>query len=116
MIYLDNAATSWPKPESVYSATDWFFRSKAGNPGRGSHGMATAARDVIQEARSFVARLINTSQAYRVVFTLNCTDSLNIGLKGLLKKGDHVIVDSIAHNSLLRPLRKLERRGIAVTM
>ncbi|HUJ88552.1 MAG TPA: aminotransferase class V-fold PLP-dependent enzyme [Syntrophorhabdales bacterium] len=116
MIYLDNAATSWPKPESVYSATDRFFRRKAGNPGRGSHRMATAARDIIQETRSLVARLINTSQAYRVVFTSNCTDSLNIGLRGLLKKGDHVIVDSIAHNSLLRPLRKLESQGVAVTM
>lgn len=116
MIYLDNAATSWPKPESVYVTTDSFFRSRAGNPGRGSYAMATAASDVIQETRSLVARLINTSGTYRIVFTLNCTDSLNLGLKGLLRPGDHVIVDSIAHNSLLRPLRKLERQGITVTM
>ncbi len=116
MIYLDNAAFSWPKPESVYAATDSFFRSKAGNPGRGSHRMAAAARDVIQETRSLVARLINTPQDYRVLFTLNCTDSLNIGLKGLLKRGDHVITDSIGHNSVLRPLRELEKQGVTFTM
>lgn len=116
MIYLDNAATSWPKPESVYAAADRFFRSEAGNPGRGGHSMAAAAGRVIQETRSLVALLINAPKAYRVFFTLNCTDSLNIGLKGLLKPGDHVIVDSIAHNSVMRPLRKLEKQGTAVTV
>ena len=116
MIYVDNAATSWPKPESVYTTTDWFFRHKAGNPGRGSHAMAAAASEVIQETRTLIGRLINTSSTYRIFFTLNCTDSLNIGLKGLLKPGDHVITDSIGHNSLLRPLKKLEKQGIAVTM
>jgi cysteine desulfurase / selenocysteine lyase len=78
--------------------------------------MAAAAGKVIHETRLLVARLINTSQVYRVAFTLNCTESLNLGLKGLLKPGDHVITDSIGHNSLSRPLRKLERRGIAVTI
>jgi len=116
MIYVDNAATSWPKPESVYTTTDWFFRHKAGNPGRGSHAMAAAASEVIQETRTLIGRLINTSSTYRIFFTLNCTDSLNIGLKGLLKPGDHVITDSIGHNSLLRPLKKLEKQGIALTM
>jgi cysteine desulfurase / selenocysteine lyase len=116
MIYLDNAATSWPKPESVYAATDAFFRNKAGNPGRGSHTMALAAAGVIGETRSLVAGLINTTHPYRVVFTANCTDSLNLGLRGLLVPGDQVIVDSIAHNSLLRPLRKLEGKGITVAI
>ncbi len=115
MIYVDNAASSWPKPESVYTVTDSFFRNKAGNPGRGSHSMAAAAEEVIQETRLLVARLINTPHAYRVIFTSNCTASLNIGLKGLLKPGDHVVTDSIGHNSLVRPLRKLEGQGIAVT-
>jgi cysteine desulfurase family protein len=116
MIYVDNAATSWPKPESVYTTTDWFFRNKAGNPGRGSHSLATAANEVIQETRVLIGRLINTSSTYRIFFTLNCTDSLNIGLKGLLKPGDHVITDSIGHNSVLRPLKKLEKQGVALTM
>lgn len=116
MIYVDNAATSWPKPESVYAATDRFFRNKAGNPGRGGHSMAEAASEAIRETRALVARLINTPKAYRVFFTLNCTDSLNIGLKGLLKPGDHVVTDSIGHNSVIRPLRKLEKQGVTITM
>ncbi len=114
MIYVDNAATSWPKPESVYTAADRFFRNKAGNPGRGGHGMAAAANEIIQETRALVARLINEPELYRVFFTLNCTDSLNIGLKGLLKPGDHVVTDSIGHNSVMRPLRKLEKQGISI--
>jgi cysteine desulfurase family protein len=115
MIYLDNAATSWPKPESVYRTMDDFLRTKGGNPGRGSNSMALTAGDTVEETRRLVARLINASEANRVIFTLNCTDALNLGLKGLLKPGDHVITDSIGHNSLGRPLRKLEQNGIKVT-
>jgi cysteine desulfurase family protein len=115
MIYLDNAATSWPKPEIVYRTMDEFLRTKGGNPGRGSNSIALAARETVEETRRLVARLINTSETNRVIFTLNCTDALNLGLKGLLKPGDHVITDSIGHNSLVRPLRKLERHGVKVT-
>ena len=86
MIYLDNAATSWPKPESVYQTMNDFLRTKGGNPGRGSHSMAMAARQVVEETRMLVARLIN-AEIDRVIFTLNCTDALNMGLKGLLKPG-----------------------------
>ena len=115
MIYLDNAATSWPKPESVYQTMDDFLRRKGGNPGRGSHSMAVAARETVEETRMLVARLINAVEMNRVIFTLNCTDSLNIGLKGLLRPGDHVITSSIEHNSVVRPLRRLERNGVMVT-
>ncbi len=115
MIYLDNAATSWPKPESVYQTMDEFLRKKAGNPGRGSHSMAAAARDTVEEARMLVARLINAQEVERVIFTLNCTDALNLGLKGLLRCGDHVITSSIGHNSLVRPLKKLELQGVKIT-
>jgi cysteine desulfurase family protein len=115
MIYLDNAATSWPKPEIVYRTMDEFLRTKGGNPGRGSNSMALAARESVEETRRLVARLINAPEANRVIFTLNCTDALNLGLKGLLKPGDHVVTDSIGHNSLVRPLRKLERHGVKVT-
>jgi cysteine desulfurase family protein len=115
MIYLDNAATSWPKPESVYQTMDEFLRTKGGNPGRGSHSMAMAARAVVEETRMLVARLINAPDKDRVIFTLNCTDSLNLGLKGLLKSGDHVITSCIGHNSLVRPLRKLARQGVKIT-
>ena len=115
MIYLDNAATSWPKPESVYRTMDDFLRTKGGNPGRGSNSMALAARETVEETRRLVARLINGSETNRVIFTLNCTDALNLGLKGLLKPGDHVITDRIGHNSLVRPLKKLEAHGVKVT-
>jgi len=115
MIYLDNAATSWPKPESVYQIMDEFLRTKGGNPGRGSHSMAVAARETVEATRLLMARLINASVVERVIFTLNCTDALNLGLKGLLKPGDHVITSCIGHNSLVRPLRTLELRGVRVT-
>ena len=115
MIYLDNAATSWPKPEIVYKTMDAFLRTKGGNPGRGSNSMALAARETVEETRRLIARLINVSETNRVIFTLNCTDALNLGLKGLLKPGDHVVTDCIGHNSLVRPLRKLERQGVKVT-
>jgi cysteine desulfurase family protein len=115
MIYLDNAATSWPKPESVYRTMDDFLRTKGGNPGRGSNSMALAAGETVEETRRLVARLINASETNRVIFTLNCTDALNLGLKGLLKPGDHVITDSIGHNSLVRPLKKLEVHGVKIT-
>ncbi len=115
MIYLDNAATSWPKPESVYQAMDEFLRKSAGNPGRGGHSMALAAEKVIEETRLLVARLINSPEVNRIIFTLNCTDALNLGLKGLLKAGDHVVTSRIGHNSLVRPLRKLEGQGIRIT-
>ncbi len=115
MIYLDNAATSWPKPESVYQTMDKFLRTKGGNPGRGSHSMALAATEVVEETRMLVARLINAVEIERVIFTLNCTEALNLGLKGLLRPGDHVITSCIGHNSLVRPLRRLELRGVRVT-
>ena len=115
MIYLDNAATSWPKPEIVYITTDRFFREKGGNPGRGSHSLAVAARSAIDETRLLLARFLNAPEVQRIIFTLNCTDSINLGLKGLLKPGDHVITSSLEHNSVIRPLNKLEKQGIKVT-
>lgn len=115
MIYLDNAATSFPKPEIVYKTMDEFLRAKGGNPGRGSHSLALAARETVEETRRLIARLINAPEMNRVIFTLNCTDALNLGLKGLLRPGNHVITSCIGHNSLVRPLRKLEQQGAQVT-
>lgn len=114
MVYVDNASTSWPKPESVYVAMDEFLRRNAGNPGRGSHSMALAAAEIVEETRVLLARLFNIPTPERIIFTLNCTDAINIALKGLLKPGDEVLTDSIGHNSLVRPLRKLERHGVVV--
>ncbi len=114
MIYLDNAATSWPKPESVYRAMDEFLRKNAGSPGRGAHSMSLAAAEMVAETRMLIARLINAPERERIIFTLNCTDALNLGIKGLLKPGDHVITSCIEHNSVVRPLNKLERQGVKV--
>jgi len=115
MIYLDNAATSWPKPEVVYQTMDKFLREKGGNPGHGSHSLAEAARQTVDETRMLTARFINAPNVERVIFTLNCTDSINMGLKGLLKPGDHVIISSLEHNAVIRPLAKLKRQGITIT-
>jgi cysteine desulfurase family protein len=115
VIYLDNAATSWPKPETVYRTMDRFLREKGGNPGHGSHSLAIAAKQTIEETRMLVARFINAPITERIIFTLNCTESINTGLKGLLKPGDHVITSSLEHNAVMRPLRKLEQQGVKIT-
>ncbi|MBI4181172.1 MAG: aminotransferase class V-fold PLP-dependent enzyme, partial [Chloroflexi bacterium] len=115
MIYLDNAATSWPKPESVYQTMDEFLRKKGGNPGRGSHSLALAAQEAVEEARMLVARFINAPEIERAIFTFNCTDALNLALKGMLRAGDEVITSCLEHNSVVRPLRKLEQQGVKVT-
>jgi cysteine desulfurase family protein len=115
MIYLDNAATSWPRPEIVYQTMDKFLREKGGNPGHGSHSLAVTAKQTIDDTRMRVARFINAPEIERVVFTMNCTHSLNIGLKGFVRPGDHVITSRLEHNSVVRPLRKLEAQGVAIT-
>ena len=114
MIYLDNAATTFPKPENVYTAMDKFLREKGGNPGRGSHSLALAAGMVIEETRWLTAQFLHTSEVERLIFTLNCTDSLNLALKGILKPGDHVIISSLEHNAVMRPLTKLEQLGVNI--
>lgn len=115
MIYFDNAATSFPKPEDVYREIDKVMRS-CGNPGRGSHRLAIESGRYILEARQELCQLFNIKNPMRVIFTLNTTDSLNIALKGFLNPGDHVITSSMEHNSMIRPLKALEDKGISVTI
>jgi len=112
MIYLDNAATSFPKPESVYKAMDEFARNFAGNPGRSGHRMAVESEKRVQGCREAVARLLNAESPDRVVLTLNATDGLNIAQKGILKTGDHVITSWTEHNSINRPLAKMAKDGL----
>ena len=112
MIYLDNAATSFPKPEEVYRTLDGFARSSAGNPGRAHHALARAAEDAILEARRLTAELLGASGPQRVVFTLNATDALNMAIKGVLRPGDHAITTDLEHNSVSRPLEGLAARGV----
>ncbi|MFQ6024388.1 MAG: aminotransferase class V-fold PLP-dependent enzyme, partial [Acidiferrobacterales bacterium] len=115
--YLDNAATTWPKPETVYTTMDQFFRSYGVNPGRAGHDMAVEAEKMIAQTRRMLAAFFNyRGDPNRVVFTQNATDSLNMALYGLLSEGDHVVTTRLEHNSVLRPLNHLQREhGVTVT-
>ncbi len=111
MIYLDNAATSFPKPEVVYQALDAFARQSLANPGRAGHKMALAAERALDDCRHLLNVLFNGVAPERFIFTLNCTDALNMAFKGILQEGDHVVTSDLEHNSVSRPLRKLELDG-----
>jgi cysteine desulfurase family protein len=111
MIYLDNAATSFPKPESVYEALDRFARTSLANPGRAGHKMALAAERALDDCRHLLNQFFHGEAPERFVFTLNCTDALNMAFKGVLNDGDHVITTDLEHNSVSRPLRKMELDG-----
>jgi len=113
--YLDNAATSWPKPEAVYRAVDHFMRQVGATPGRGGHRREEEAQRIADEARAALAELFHAPDPQGVAFTLNATQALNLALKGLLRPGDHVVTSSIEHNALWRPLKALERRGVELT-
>lgn len=104
MTYLDNAATSFPKPESVYAALDHFARHSLANPGRSGHKMAQAAEHALADARHRLNRFFNGRNPERFAFTLNATDALNMAFKGVLNAGDHVITTDLEHNSVSRPL------------
>lgn len=111
MIYLDNAATSFPKPEAVYQTLDRFARSHLANPGRAGHKMALDAERALDDGRHLLNQLFNGEAPERFVFTLNCTDALNMAFKGVLVEGDHVITTDLEHNSVSRPLRAMELAG-----
>lgn len=108
MIYLDNAASSWPKPESVVRrAREWFGENGA-NPGRSAHRPGRDAGQAVRETRERVARLIGTSDPERVALVPSCTVGLNQALRGLLEPDDHVVTTVLEHNSVLRPLTAME--------
>ena len=113
-IYLDNAATSWPKPPAVSAAVSEYLTEAGGNPGRSGHRMSLAAARVVEDAREALAGLFNVSDPSRLVFTHNATHALNVALYGLLRPGDHVVTTSVEHNSVMRPLRHLETLGVAL--
>lgn len=116
VIYLDHAATSWPKPASVTEAVMSVMLNDAANPGRGSHAMAVRASRVLFDARKQLAKLFNIKNPNDIAFASNTTMALNMAIKGFLKPGDHVIATSVEHNSVRRPLYYLEQKiGIEVT-
>ncbi|MEZ6071095.1 MAG: aminotransferase class V-fold PLP-dependent enzyme [Pirellulales bacterium] len=110
-IYLDNAATSWPKPEAVYQAVDRYQRELGAAAGRGAYAEAIEVGREIDNTRSLVARLIGAGDPRRVVFATNGTDALNTAIHGLLAPGDHVVTTATEHNSVLRPLTQWVRGG-----
>ncbi len=115
MIYLDNAATTWPKPEETIKAIEDCIRNNGANPGRGGHTMSLSAGRIVFETREALARLFNAGDPARIVFTGNATEALNLALKGVLKPGDHVITSSMEHNAIARPLHVLKKKGVDVT-
>jgi cysteine desulfurase family protein len=115
-IYFDNAATSWPKPEETYAAMDQFSRVIGGSPGRSGHRLSIESGRVIMNAREALARLFGIDDPFQLVFTKNATEALNLAIAGLLSPGDHVITSSMEHNSVMRPLRALESKGVELSV
>ncbi len=114
--YLDNAATSFPKPPEVADAVARFIREAAASPGRGGHRLAVDADRLLADVRAAIARLFRIAEPRRVIFTLNATDALNMAIKGAVSAGDHVITTVLDHNSVSRPLEALVDAGmIALT-
>ena len=114
-IYLDNAATSWPKPGYVYEAVNQYQRENGAPGSRGGYTAAGESDRIIARAREGLARLIGTKQPEQVIFTASGTDSLNLAILGLLQPGDHVVATVCEHNSVLRPLRFLADSGVIST-
>jgi cysteine desulfurase family protein len=115
MIYLDNAATSFPKPEAVYQALDRFARTSLANPGRAGHRMAVGAERTLDATRHALNQFFGGESPERWILTHNCTDGLNLAIKGVVCPGDHVVTTDLEHNSVSRPLRALEKAG-AITL
>lgn len=115
MIYLDNAATSFPKPRETALAMAEAITRCGANPGRSGHRLALAAGRIVEGCREAIAQMLGESDASRVVFCQNATDALNTAIHGVVRTGDHVITTLLEHNSVLRPLSELSRSG-AITL
>ncbi|MDO8737299.1 MAG: aminotransferase class V-fold PLP-dependent enzyme [Thermoleophilia bacterium] len=115
-IYLDNAASSCPKPPGVIAAVDQCLRDWCANPGRGAHRIAVEAARVIHGTRQKAAKLFNVADSANIIFTQNATDALNMGMRGLLSPGDHVVSTIVEHNAVSRPLKVFTHEGVHVTL
>jgi len=115
LIFLDNAATSFPKPEEVYTYMDYFFRKFGVNPGRSGYDLCMEAGEIVESTRKMLARFFNGQNPDRLCFSYNSTDALNLIMFGMLKEGDHAVTTTIEHNSVLRPLYHLAKdKGVEV--
>lgn len=114
LVYLDNGATSYPKPESVYRFMDEFYRRYGVNPGRSGYDLCIESGDLVEETRRLLCGFFGGTDPSRLVFGYNATDALNLAIFGLLEPGDHAITTHLEHNSSLRPLWTLQQRGVDV--
>jgi cysteine desulfurase family protein len=112
LIYLDNSATSFPKPEEVYQFMDTFYRKHGVNPGRSGFDAAIETEELVFNTRKLLTSLFNGDDPNRLTFSYNASDSLNMIIQGLAEKGDHIITTKLEHNSVLRPLHHLNINGI----
>ncbi len=115
-VYFDHAATSWPKPPAMMEAMARFNDSVGANPGRSGHSLSIEAARVVYDARELAAKVLGASDPLSIIFTKNATEAINCVLLGLLKSGDHVVASAMEHNSVMRPLRFLERQGVEVSI
>lgn len=111
-IYLDNAATSHPKPPCVVEAVVRALTQINGNPGRSGHKRAIAGAEALMECRQVLARMLAAPDPMAISFAFNCTDALNLAIKGCLQPGDHVVSTRLEHNAVLRPLMTLQEMGL----
>ena len=107
MIYFDNAATTGKKPAEVINAVNYALKNYSANPGRSGHKPSVETAEAVYKVREKVSDFFGCSGPQNVCFTLNCTHSLNCVIKGVLQKGDHVVVSSLEHNAVMRPLKKI---------
>ncbi|MDI6809450.1 MAG: aminotransferase class V-fold PLP-dependent enzyme [Candidatus Eisenbacteria bacterium] len=116
LLYLDNASTSWPKPECMMDAMNKFTAEIGASSGRGAHRLAVESSRQVYLARKRAASLLGVKDESRIVFTLNATEALNLAIKGVLRDGDHVVATGMQHNSVVRPLRRLTtEKNVTVT-
>ncbi|MCJ7664852.1 MAG: aminotransferase class V-fold PLP-dependent enzyme [Desulfobacterales bacterium] len=116
MIYLDNAASSWPKPDETWQAMEHFMRHIGANPGRSGHRLSIEAGRILMDAREALAELFGVEDPLRICFAKNATEALNLAICGILRPGDHCITSSMEHNAVMRPLRALEKNGVEITV
>lgn len=115
MIYFDNAATSLYKPKEVKDAVIYAINNLTANPGRSGHDLSLQVSNMVFETREVLKKFFN-AENYNVIFTKNCSEALNLAIFGTLKNGDHVITSCYEHNSVLRPLKELEKQGVEVSI
>ncbi|MDR1002294.1 MAG: aminotransferase class V-fold PLP-dependent enzyme [Oscillospiraceae bacterium] len=115
MIYFDNAATTYPKPEEVSNAVTNAIQNYGANPGRSGHSLSADTAQAVYSARENIAGFFGVKEAENCIFTQNCTHAINIVLKGLLRRGDHVIISNLEHNAVARPINSLQKRGVEVS-